>query len=145
MKLSWRVLNFNFNANRIEDYDVLAHKIEWIKKTKKKCKTKAEFAELLDREMMWQYWSKAEYELVLEKFNKELWLKPWCGSRDVNAAKVDVSNDSFWQEFSKSTHCRWWDDFAKLDIYDQLRFKWEEFVDYCWFTRLPYERKRKDE
>jgi hypothetical protein len=32
---------------------------------------------------------------------------------------------------------------AKIDIYDQLAWRWDEFVDYCWYTRLPYERKHQ--
>ena len=143
MNLSWKVLNYNCNANKIEEYDVLKYKLEWIKKTKKKCKTKEEFSELLDREVMWQYWSRAEYELILVNCNGELWLEPWVGCRNPEEARVDVSNDVFWRGFALN-YKNWWDNRAKIDIYDQLKFKWTEFVDYCWFTRLPYERRRKD-
>jgi len=30
---------------------------------------------------------------------------------------------------------------AKIDVFDQLEWKWDEFVDYCWYTRLRYERR----
>ena len=141
--LSWKVMQFNCNANHIEDYNVLKYRVDWIKKTKKACKDKREFAEKLEREMLWQYWSRAEYELILVKCNSELWLKPWVGSCTPEEVKLDVTEDEFWQEFSKQYN-NWWDNEAKIDIYDQLKFKWDEFVDYCWNTRLPYERKRKD-
>lgn len=143
MNISWKVLHYNCNANRIEAYDVLKYRVEWLKKIKKRCKTKEEFSELLDREMMCQYWSRAEYELILVKYNHELWLKPWCGCCNPEEVKIDVTEDEFWQEFSKNYY-NWWDNEAKIDIYDQLKFKWSEFVDYCWNTKLPYERKRKD-
>lgn len=143
MNFSWIVLNYNCNTNRIEEYDALRYSVEWMRKLKRQCKDIREFSEKLNKEMMWRYWSRAECELMLEKWNNQLFLKPWIGSRNPEEAKIEVTNDLFWQEFSKSTHCRWWDDFAKLDIYDQIRFKWEEFVDYCWNTRLPYERKKK--
>jgi predicted dehydrogenase len=29
---------------------------------------------------------------------------------------------------------------AKIDIFDQLQWKWNEFIDYLWYTRLRYER-----
>ena len=29
---------------------------------------------------------------------------------------------------------------AKIDVFDQLEWKWNEFIDYCWYTRLKYER-----
>ena len=144
MILSWKVLNYNCNANKIEEYDVLSHKLEWIKKAKKKCKTKEGFSDLLEREMMWQYWSRAEYELILVNCNGELWLEPWCGCRDPEAVRVDVSNDDFWRTFALNYE-NWWDNRAKIDIYDQLKFKWTKFVDYCWNTHLPYERSRRDE
>ena len=143
MKFSWIVMNYNCNANKIEPYDVLKHKLDWIKKTKKKCKTREEFSELLEREMMWQYWSRCEYELILEKYNNELWLKPWAGSRDPESVSIDVSHDSDWQSFASNSDLGWWDNCCKIDIYDQLKAKWDTFVDYCWFTRLPYERKMK--
>lgn len=144
MKFSWLVMNYNCNANRIEHYDVLNYRVDWMKKLKKKSKDIGEFTEKLNNEMLWQYWSRAEYELVLEKCNDELWLKPWVGCRNPEEVKIDVSNDPFWQEFSKWDKVNWWDNEAKIDIYDQLTFKWPEFVDYCWNTHLPYERKRKD-
>ena len=144
MKFSWLVMNYNCNANKIETYDVLKYRQDFIKKLKKSVKDKNEFAKTLKREMMRQYWSKAEYELVLEKCNNELWLKPWCGCSNPEEVKIDVSNDPFWQEFAKWDKVNWWDNEAKIDIYDQLVFKWPEFVDYCWNTRLPYERRRKD-
>lgn len=144
MKFSWLVMNYNCNANKIETYDVLKYKQDFIKKLKKSVKDKNEFAETLKREMMWQYWSKAEYELILEKCNNELWLKPWCGCHNPEEVKINVSNDPFWQEFSKWNKVNWWDNEAKIDIYDQLMFKWFDFQDFCWRYRLPYERRRAD-
>ena len=143
MKFSWLVMNYNCNANKIETYDVLKYRMEWMKKLKKSAKNKDEFSDSLDREMMWQYWSRAEYELILEKCNNELWLKPWCGCHNPEKVKIDVTEEVFWQEFAKQYN-NWWDNEAKIDIYDQLKFKWSEFVDYCWNTRLPYERRRKN-
>lgn len=140
--LKWVVTNYNCNANRIEDYDVLKYRTEKIKKTKKACKTREEFSERLEREMMWQYWSRAEYELILEKYNNELWLKPWCVCHNPEEVKINVTEDKFWLEFAKQ-YDNWWNNEAKIDIYDQLKFRWDEFVDYCWNTRLPYERRRK--
>lgn len=143
MKLSWPVINYNCNNNKIEPYDVLKYRVDWMKKLKKTAKNKDEFSDILEREMLWQYWSRAEYELILVKCNHELWLRPWCGCLNPEEVKIDVTEDTFWQEFAKQYH-NWWDNEAKIDIYDQLKFKWSEFVDYCWNTHLPYERRRKD-
>lgn len=143
MNFSWLVMNYNCNANRIEQYDVLKYRVERMKKLKKQSKDIGEFTEKLTNEMLWQYWSRAEYELILEKCNNELWLKPWCGCPNPEEVKINVTEDDFWQKFAKQ-YDNWWDNEAKIDIYDQLKFKWPEFVDYCWNTHLPYERRRKD-
>lgn len=144
MNFSWIVMNYNCNANKIESYDVLKNSVDWMKKLKKTSKNKEEFSDRLEREMMCQYWSRAEYELIIEKWNHELWLKPWCGCHNPEEVKIDVTNDTFWQEFAKQYN-NWWDNETKIDIYDQLKFKWSEFVDYCWNTRLPYERRKNVE
>ena len=91
--------------------------------------------------MLSRYWSRAEYELVLERHDNELWLKPWVGCRNVEEVKINVTDNEFWQYFANNyDRINWWDDEAKIDIYDQLKVKWHEFVDYCWTYRHKYER-----
>lgn len=142
--LKWVVLNYNVNKNAIEEYNVLAHRTLHIKALKKKAKNRDEFSKLLDREMMSQYWSRSEYEMILERDNNRLYLKPWIGCRNAEEVKIEVTGDEFWEAFATSIHINWWGNEAKIDIYDQLNARWDEFVDYCWNTHLPYERKRKD-
>ena len=60
-QLFWYVKNFDCNTQVIEDYNVLAGREKQIKKLKKKCTNRATFSEELKKEMMWQYWSRAEY------------------------------------------------------------------------------------
>ena len=73
--MTWIVKNFDQNAQKLIDYDVLKYRENDIKKLKKKCATKEEFAEALRIEFMWQYWSRAEYELVIEiDENNHIWL-----------------------------------------------------------------------
>lgn len=146
-QLSWEVKNFDVNRQVIEDYDILEYREDFIKKLKKKCATKEEFAEQLRREMMYRFWSKCEWELVIEVTEDErVLLKPWCGCRDEEKATIDVTDDtSFdWKNFAKE-HIRQqiFKNEAKIDVYDQLKWRWDEFVDYCWYTRLKYERKNK--
>ena len=64
--LTWKVKNYCCNTDRIWDYDVLKYREDQIKKLKKKCATREEFAEAIRREMMWQYWSRCEYEVIIE-------------------------------------------------------------------------------
>ena len=77
-KFNLFVKNYNCNANRIENYDVLKYQENLIKKLKKKCATKDEFAEFLRREFMWRFWSKSEWELIITKEKDgRIVLSPW--------------------------------------------------------------------
>lgn len=144
--LKWLVTYYNCNADKIECYDILKHREDFIKKLKKKCETKEEFAEKMRRELQWQYWSRCEYELIIEiAENKRVLLKPWVGCRDVEKATIDVTDDaSFdWKGFAKE-HIKKqiYKNKAKIDIFDQITYanQFEKLIDYCWYTRLKYER-----
>jgi hypothetical protein len=142
--LTWLVLNYDINYNAIVQYDVLSYRTHIIKKLKRIAIDKCDFSKRLNTMMMSQYWSRAEYELILERKENRLYLKPWCGCSDPDAVAIDVTDQEFWIAFSQSKYVSWHNDAAKIDIYDQISFKWDEFIDYCWNTHLPYERKRKD-
>lgn len=144
--MTWLVKNFDQNTQKIKDYDVLKYREDQIKKLKKKCATKEEFAEELRCEFMWSYWSKCEYELIIELTeNNHILLKPWVGCRDEESATIDVTDDTTfdWKGFaSKHISKQIYKNKAKIDIFDQLTFntRFDELVTYLWTTRLRYER-----
>ena len=142
--LSWKVKNFDVNGQVIEDYDVLKYREDFIKKLKKKCATKDEFAEHLRRECMHRFWSKCEWELIIEiDDDNRIWLNPWVGCRHPENVRIDVTDreDFDWKGFAdKHIGEQIYRNEAKIDAYDQLMWRWEEFVDCCWYTRLKYER-----
>lgn len=144
--MSWLVKNFDINAQVIRDYDVLKHREDNIKKMKKKCENKDEFAEKLRRELQWQYWSRSEYELIIEiTENNCILLGPWVGCYEPEKVKIDVTNDdSFdWKGFAEEHIKRQtYDNRAKIDVYDQLQYKWDSFVDYCWNYRHKWQRRK---
>ena len=145
--LRWLVKNFDINRQVIYDYDVLKYREDDIKKMKKKCATKEEFAEELRLEFQWRYWSRSEHELIIEiTEGNRVVLKPWVGCRDKEKAALDVTDDtSFdWHGFAEyHIDKQLYKDCAKVDVFDQLTFanQFEKLVDYCWYTRLKYERK----
>lgn len=137
---------FDCNSQKIEDYDVLEYREGFIKKLKKVCSNKDEFAKKLKNEFMHRYWSKAEYELII-KIDKDnhVWLYPWCGCRDKEVCKVDVTNDSGfdWKGFADyHINTQIFKDEAKIDIYDQITYgdRFDNLVTKLWTTRLKYER-----
>lgn len=147
--MTWIVKNFDQNAQKIIDYDVLKYRENDIKKLKKKCATKEEFAEALRIEFMWQYWSRAEYELVIEiDENDHIWLNPWCGCYNPEDVRIDVTDDeSFdWQSFAtEHIDKQIYKNEAKVSVYDQLVFKWDEFVSYCWNYHHKYQRRNNND
>lgn len=142
--LTWIVKNFDCNKQAIIDYNALKPFESFIRKQKKKCSTKEEFSEELRKELKYRYWSRSEYELVLVKQSGRIILMPWVGCRDAQLAAIDVTGDKTfdWDTFSLYHLGRLpYTSRAKIDIWDQLVWRWDELVDYCWYTRLPYERK----
>ena len=145
---SWLVKNFDINRQVIEDYDVLKYHEDEIKKIKKKCNSKEEFDQNLKSEMMYRYWSRAEYELVIKQTEYgSILLSPWCGCRDEEKATIDVTDDtSFdWKGFA-AEHIgkQIYDNEAKVDIYDQLTYgdNWTKFVDYVWNYHHKWQRRK---
>ena len=137
---------YNCNANKIEDYDVLKRREFEIKKFKKKCADKEDFANELRVEFMRRFWSKAEWELIVTKTAEgRVILSPWCGSRNPDSEAIDVTDDPAfdWSGFAdEHIKKQIFKDHAKIDIYDQIMYgdRFNKLVDELWYTRLPYER-----
>lgn len=141
--LVWNVKYFDYNTQIIRDLNVLKYYTDFIKKQKKKCATKRAFSEALRTEFRWRFWSRSEYELIIERVANRVILIPWCGCREPMRASIDVTEDNSinWVEFAEFHIDSQLDkDKAKFDIWHQLLWRWDDFVDYCWHTRLPYER-----
>ena len=140
--LSWKVKVFDCNAQRIKDYDIFkGHYKDFVKKLKKKCVTKEEFSEAMDREMMWMFWGRCEWELIIElDENNHIWLNPWVGCREPENVRINVTNntDFDWQGFINTCHLH--NNCEKIDVYSQLRYCWDAFITYLWTTRQKYER-----
>lgn len=142
--LTWFVTYYNINSNKIGHYDVLKHREGLIKRLKKQCATKTDFSEAMRREMMYHFWSKCEWELIIEVDDDDrVWLNPWIGCKDLQSVRVDVTDckDFDWKLFA-AAHIgkQVYKNKAKIDVFDQIDWRWQEFIDYCWQTRLKYER-----
>ena len=144
--IKFLVKHYNCNANKIEDYDILKWRESEIKKIKKKCATKDEFAEFLRIEFMRRFWSKSEWELIITKEkNGRIVLSPWCGCPNPDSVSIDVTNDtSFdWSSFAdEHTGHQIFKNHAKIDVYDQIMYgdRFSNLVDELWYTQLSYER-----
>ena len=144
---SWIVKNFDCNAQKIKDYDILKYREDDVKKLKKKYATKEEFAEALRRECMYRFWSKAEWELIIGLTEDgRVILSPWCGCYNPDEVKIDVTDDtSFdWQGFAaKHIRKQIFENKAKIDVWDQIEYRWDEFVEYVWEYHHKWQRMKK--
>ena len=142
--LTWLVKNYLIGTDGLWNYDVLEYREKQIKQLKKRCSTKEEFAEAMRRELQWQYWSRCEYEVIIEiDDNNRIWLKPWVGCSDPEKVKIDVTDDgSFdWRGFAtKHIDSQIYKTHAKIDVWDQIEYRWDEFIDYVWNYRHKYQR-----
>lgn len=145
-KFSLFVKYHNFNADRIESYDVLKHQEKFIKNLKKKSQNREEFSKSLQSEFMYRFWAKCEWELIISKTEEgRIILSPWVGGRNSETSSLDVTDDeSFdWVGFAdKYIGKQIFLNKAKIDVYDQIMYgnRFSNLVDELWYTRLPYER-----
>lgn len=139
--MEWNVYYYDFNRNKIDTYNVLNHYsfFEDVKKIIKKHKTKEEFTEQLRKEVRYYFWSRCEWELIIEitKDNR-IYLNPWIGNRDTEKTRIDVTDNknfnwkNFAEEHTKNQICK---NKVKIDVFDQIKYNWEDFVDYVWDNR----------
>lgn len=148
--MRWTVKYFDCNRQVITDYDLFPYFKTFLLTLKKKKKTKEEFAKAIRSELMYHYWSKCQYELIIRR-NEDgrIQLLPWVGCKDNELAAVDVTEDTEfdWHGFAdKHIANQIYGAKAKIDIWDQVEYRFDEFVSYCWEginTRKP-PRKRDD-
>lgn len=140
-KLKWNVFYYDINRNKITNYNIFRHSRfnKYVEKAFETSKTKEEFAETLRRELMYYFWSKTEWELVIElNEDNHIFLIPWCGCRNPEETKIDVTNDtSFdWSGFAKKHIKRQiYKNEAKIDVYDQIEYVWDNFLEYVWNSK----------
>lgn len=140
-KLEWNVFYYDINRNKITTYNIFRHSRfnNDVKKAFEKYKTKEEFSGSLRREVMYYFWSKAEWELIIELTkDNHIFLIPWCGCRNPEEVKIDVTNDtSFdWSGFAKKNIDRQiYKNEAKIDVHDQIEYIWDNFLEYVWNSK----------
>ena len=135
--MEWMVYFYNINKNKIESYNIFNHYgfIEYAKKHIKKYNNKDEFADEIKKELRYYFWSKAEWELIIEVKDNRISLYPWCGCKEPEKVKIYVTDDkSFdWKGFAEHhINKQIYIDNAKIDVFDQVMFNWNSFVNYCW-------------
>lgn len=81
--ITWNVFYHDSNSGKIDTYNIFNHGSFrlYVKKAAKKCQTKDEFAKNLRSELMYYFWSKCEWEVLIS---------PWISPHKNEEMKADV-------------------------------------------------------
>ena len=95
---------------------------------------------------MRQFWSRSEYEMILYIEDNRVYLEPWCGTFKEGRIDITDSDTLDWSAFANKVLKHAWIDkktgrkYVKFDVYDQLKFRFDELVDFVWTYRHKYQR-----
>lgn len=112
--LVWNVFYGPWNG-KVEQHNVFEHNGFWgdLVKAYKKCKreketpeARAKFEETVRRDLMYYYWSKCEWEVVVSHWPPH------------------IEDEKRFAEKS-----------IKVDVYDQIEMNWDHFIEYVWSNR----------
>lgn len=143
--MHWLAMCEDINSREFTQYDVLKYREGFIKELKKKLSSKEEFAKKLRSEMMYYFWGKCEVEVILSNENGRIVMTSWPPSeRYSHSLDVTDREDFDWVGFfHKKAETFYRKDKVKIDIFDQLDYRWDEFIDYCWNFHHKWERKKE--
>lgn len=92
--MEWNVFYHNMNAQEITVLNIFEHGgfMKDVKKHLKECPDKEAFVKELKSSLMYYFWSKSEYEIIIS---------PWCGGRNTKEKKVDIYSQVMlnWDKF----------------------------------------------
>lgn len=129
--MKWFVYRHEFNSKKIEKFNIFDHCrfTEAVKKLKKMKLAKDEFAEKLRSELMYYFWSKCEYEVIITSFPPYIDSDELCRLNEENELFVKVcGRNRVRVDVDLLTA-------DKIDIYDQVMMNWDAFVSYVFESK----------
>ena len=143
--MEWNVYYFDINHKKIEKFNIFDHWNfrEEVKKAVKKWTDKDVFAAELRSILMYYFWSRFQWELIIEiKDDNRVLLTPFGYLCNTEGAIIDVTNENNfdWNGFAeKHINEQVYKNIAKIDVYSQVDYVWNDFVEYCWNYRHEIE------
>lgn len=128
MELVYNVYYRSFNNNEIVKLNIFNH-IDFYKAVLdniKKYKNKEEFAEAVRKDLLYCFWGKCEYEVIITSW------PAYITPDELN--KINKSKEEFIKTHNKEKH-RYLinpDVGIKIDIYEQVMMNFNIFIDYIW-------------
>ena len=114
--LAWNVYFEDFNGRQIVTRNIFQLSFTFFQNCQKNYKknkdNREEFFEQMRKDLMYSYWSRCEYEVIISDWPP---VKPECSQKSCA---------------------------IKVDIYDQVMLNWEPFCDYVWTHKDDFKVKR---
>ena len=128
MKMQWNVYVEDINSKKIKEFNIFKHNkfYEGVKNILRICKTKEEFSKSLKKEIMYYYWAKAEWEVIITSW------PPHLSVNAFNEMQEDVKNYEEQYGHAPYTIPLKLNIGVKVDVYDQIMLNYDVFVDYIW-------------
>lgn len=128
LKLEWNVFVGDFNSKKIKTFNVFDHGrfMDDVKKALKLYDNKKLFAEEIRKSLVYFYWAKCEWEIVLTS-----WV-PHINKEEFDRLKYE--NEKFYQDHGHYPYSMYINPEVaeKVDVYSQIMMNFEHFVDYIW-------------
>ena len=126
----WNVYRENANAKKIEVYNIFEHASfkRDVQEAYATCKTQKEFVEKLKRTLMYYFWSKCEWEMIITDWPTHV------SVTEVERMSAEIAKyeaDYGHKPYSTGVNLKVAE---KIDVYDQVMLNWEAFVNYVWFA-----------
>lgn len=134
--LMWNVLVEDINRKEIVSYNIFDHigfvtdlvkDYNRLKRDKTLEDFETAFVERIKRNLMYYYWSKAEWEVVVTSF------PPYISLEEVNRVNNEI--ERYEKEYGHKPYKPYIAHFSptvgeKIDVYDQVMLNWDIFVEY---------------
>ena len=126
----WHVYRENVNTKRIEIYNIFEHTSfrEDVEEAYATCKTKDEFVEQLRKSLMYYFWSKCEWEVIITDWPTHISID------EFDRIKSEIQKYENWRGHKPYSTGVNLPVAEKIDVYDQVKLNWSAFVDYTWYT-----------
>ena len=149
--LCWNVYVSDFNRGKIDTFNIFNHHSfydDCAKARRKFHGDKDGFAEEVRKSLMYYFWSKCEWEIILSHWPSgeyygmrtkttigDLCDKLGC-KKEYESAKDDTPvTIRVFPDYNKREE-------RKIDVYDQVMANWAVFIDYLWENRRELKARK---
>ena len=144
----WNVIIGNFNSNDFKLFNILGKDGYLLNDIKVKVKRKIidpedfnSFAKEVQSSLMYQYWSRTEYEIILTSWPTFMSIENFEKTKAEYEAAKKIHEENGWKG---PYHIHpYLDTEEKIDVYEQVMMNWIPFINYLWNNRYTFLTKKK--